>query len=233
MTVIRASPAFTSPPLAFEHAGTRTPPSIAAAGLVAWTPTPPPGFVALGVVCAPEGSGPPPLDAMRCVRRELVVAAEGVVGRACAGVGEAPLWVVNNAARTCVAGGARAARALDLRVPTGLPGEKRGASGGSSASAASSSTTTAAVYVDGFCSNVPLTGVTAAPVTMTVVDFERVWWDFKSGAKTRVSVWRPKVPRGWGSFGDVAVNRLEPPVSTVVVRVIPDRVERGASGRPR
>jgi|AntAceMinimDraft_5_1070358.scaffolds.fasta_scaffold325199_1 hypothetical protein len=65
---------------------------------------------------------------------------------------------------------------------------------------------------------------------MTVVEFERVWWDYNSGANSRLSVWRPVCPPGWASLGDVAVARLEPPVSTVVVRVGHGDRGRGRSG---
>ena len=34
------------------------------------------------------------------------------------------------------------------------------------------------------------------PATATVVEFTRVWWDFNSGAHSRLSVWRPTCPRG-------------------------------------
>ena len=124
--VVRDSPAFTAPPLRFERETFSSPD--AAPGLVAWRPIPPEGFAALGVACAPTDAGPPKLDAMRCVRVELVAAADGVRGRCAAGVGTPPLWILENRAKTCEtsADGVAAPRArLDLRVPTGLPGENR------------------------------------------------------------------------------------------------------------
>ena len=53
---------------------------------------------------------------------------------------------------------------------------------------------------------------------MTAVAFRRVWWDYNSGANSRLSVWRPICPPGWCSLGDVAVPALEPPASTLLVR---------------
>ena len=52
-----------------------------------------------------------------------------------------------------------------------------------------------------------------APPTATVVEFTRVWWDFNSGAHSRLSVWRPSCPDGFVSLGDVAVAELQPPAS--------------------
>ena len=34
-----------------------------------------------------------------------------------------------------------------------------------------------------------------APTTMTVVEFERIWWDYNSGAHSHLSVWRPVCPQ--------------------------------------
>ena len=129
---IRDSPAFTAAPLSFERVVPATPNDAASSTLAVWRPVPPPGFVALGVACASADAGAPPLDALRCVRRELVAAAVGARGRAGAGEGAPALWVVENAARTCVpssahsdagGGGPLPESCLDIRVPTGLPGD--------------------------------------------------------------------------------------------------------------
>ena len=126
--VIRDSPAFTAPPVSFQVVDLPSSEAAAAAaadGLVLWRPVPPPGFVALGVVGALVGAGPPPPDALRCVRAELVSAAEGTRGRACAGVGAPPLWILDNCARTCETSAACSPElggGLDIRLPMGLPG---------------------------------------------------------------------------------------------------------------
>jgi hypothetical protein len=85
-------------------------------GLALWRPVPPRGFVALGLVATvinnnsqtevnsqtEETHSPPNADCVRCVRSELVCAAEGLRGRACAGLGDAPAWIADNCARTLV-----------------------------------------------------------------------------------------------------------------------------------
>ena len=88
--VVRDSPAFTAPPLRFERETFSSPD--AAPGLVAWRPIPPEGFAALGSGVRADGRGAAETRrAMRCVRVELVAAADGVRGRCAAGVGAPPL----------------------------------------------------------------------------------------------------------------------------------------------
>ena len=112
--MIRDSPAFTAQPVGFEPV--RIPQSAirngAVNGLALWRPVPPRGFVALGLVATVINSqtevnsqtdpSPPNADCVRCVRSELVCAAEGLRGRACAGIGDAPAWIADNCARTVV-----------------------------------------------------------------------------------------------------------------------------------
>ena len=116
--MIRDSPAFTAQPVGFEpvqisQSAIR---NGAVNGLALWRPVPPRGFVALGLVATvinnkpqtevnsqTEETHPPPnADCVRCVRSELVCAAEGLRGRACAGIGDAPAWIADNCARTVV-----------------------------------------------------------------------------------------------------------------------------------
>ena len=220
--VVRDSPAFTAPPLRFERETFSSPD--AAPGLVAWRPIPPEGFAALGVACAPTDAGPPKLDAMRCVRVELVAAADGVRGRCAAGVGAPPLWILENRAKTCEtsADGVAAPRArLDLRVPTGLPGESRTENATERAASERAASERAASESVSPQREAPSRGTPSrgtSPATMTAVAFRRVWWDYNSGANSRLSVWRPICPPGWCSLGDVAVPALEPPASTLLVR---------------
>ena len=115
--MIRDSPAFTVQPVGFEpvqisQSAIR---NGAVNGLALWRPVPPRGFVALGLVATvinnkpqtevnsqTETHPPPNADCVRCVRSELVCAAEGLRGRACAGLGDAPAWIADNCASTVV-----------------------------------------------------------------------------------------------------------------------------------
>ena len=181
--------------------------------------------------------GAPPLDALRCVRRELVAAAVGARGRAGAGEGAPPLWVVENAARTLApssdasGGGFLPEPCLDLRVPTGLPGDPASAKRpfASSRLAESGEERTSANDVrDDEKEQVPKKryGVDAK----TVVDFDRVWHSFNAGAAAGdLSGWRARCPPGWVSLGDVAVAGLEPPARTVLFRETKTSSARGGA----
>jgi hypothetical protein len=226
---IRDSPAFTAAPLSFERVSFSTPNDASSSTLAVWRPVPPPGFVALGVACSPMSEGAPPLDALRCVRRELVAAAVGARGRAGAGEGAPPLWVVENAARTLApssdasGGGPLPESCLDLRVPTGLPGDPASAKHpfASSRLAESGEERTSANDVrDDEKKQVGHRGALRYGVdAKTVVDFDRVWHSFNAGAAAGdLSVWRARRPPGWVSLGDVAVAGLEPPARTVLFR---------------
>ena len=218
--VIRDSPAFTAPPVGFEKVD-----FVSHDGPVVWRPVAPPGFVALGVVCGSIDTGVPSLDVMRCVRKELVAAAVGVAGRASAGEGAPPLWVVDNAGRTVVPSVVAvdghdtpaAPPVLDLRMPTGLLGDpasnkRRADFDGTEGDGTVGGGSEHADYVQSSQTS------TNSLFTKTVVDFDRVWWSYNSGATSECSVWRPRLPIGWHSLGDVAVNALEPPPSTVIFK---------------
>ena len=122
----------------------------------------------------------------------------------------------------------------DLRSPTGLPGEFPESGDSNGGSGATSPATNSAVFDE----SQPATSASPSlrrtsgkigsgaggnteppPVTMTVVEFTRVWWDHNSGAHSRLSVWRPVCPAGFVPVGDVAVSELQPPASTTVVRM--------------
>ena len=155
---------------------------------------------------------------------ELVAAADGVRGRCAAGVGAPPLWILENRTKTCEtsADGVAAPRArLDLRVPTGLPGESRTENATERAASERAASERAASESVSPQREAPSRGTPSrgtSPATMTAVAFRRVWWDYNSGANSRLSVWRPICPPGWCSLGDVAVPALEPPASTLLVR---------------
>ena len=240
--VIRDSSAFTASPVAFERVNApRSESAAAVVGLTLWRPVPPPGFVALGVVGALAEAGEPPKDALRCVRAELTCAAKGTRGRACAGRGDPPLWIIDNRARTCEPPGGGGGESgdpevhrvvsawRDLRVPTGLAGE-RGAILTAPDESGTANGGVGTAESGGIGSSG--TALESCPSTMTVVEFERVWWDYNSGASSRLSIWRPVCPQGWTSLGDIAVPSLEPPVSTIVVSVNEESRALGATARP-
>ena len=173
------------------------------------------------------------------MRVELACAADGVFGRVCAGVGDPPAWIVDNKARTLVAGSSLASSAssssalgpfgsfaacFDLRSPTGLPGDDV-----SGPSGASNKTDVDADETDkGRTGHSASLGRSSgrvfgasgrrafgddAPATATVVEFTRVWWDFNSGARSRLSVWRPTCPPGlspWETSPSPSCSRPRP-----------------------
>ena len=202
--------------------------------LAVWRPVPPPGFVALGVVCAQTDAGAP-LDALRCVRRELVAAAVGRARARRVGEGAPALWVVENAARTLsfsptiregLLPGPDPDAFLDIRVPTGLPGDP--ASANPPVTSPRDSETGEERRRDASPDDVDAAG--SGVDAKTVVDFHRVWHSFNAGAAAGdFSVWRARRPPGWVSLGDVAVAGLEPPARTVLFRESKRRDERDAT----
>jgi hypothetical protein len=201
--LIRDSPAFTAAPVRFEKVETL---SDVKSNLVIWRPIPPPGFVALGVACAFADAPPPPLDAMRCVRKELVCAAVGVSGRAGAGEGAPALWVVANAARTVVP--PFETSLFDLRLPTGLPGDPGSVSRrlDTDAKNATDDNTDDDMSGNANATNAsfPSSTVTHALDSKTVVDFHRVWWSFNAGAASELRYGLARFPNPGSLFTDPA-----------------------------
>ena len=154
-----------------------------------------------------------------------------------AGVGEgAPaLWVVENASRTLsfsptiregLLPGPDPDAFLDIRVPTGLPGDP--ASANPPVTSPRDSETGEERRRDASPDDVDAAG--SGVDAKTVVDFHRVWHSFNAGAAAGdFSVWRARRPPGWVSLGDVAVAGLEPPARTVMFRESKRRDERDAT----
>ena len=166
------------------------------------------------------------------------VRGEGPLARVCAGQ-DAGLWALDASAGTLGVGtpeGAPPSATLDLRVPTGLPGEQRRkpptpfedlpeaeASAEEKEKRARRAETADSLRADEESENSsdPSDGGNGGSVLETRVAavFDRVWWSYNSGAKTPLAVWRPRCPPGFASLGDVAVRALEPPASATLARV--------------
>ncbi|KAK3260914.1 hypothetical protein CYMTET_30153, partial [Cymbomonas tetramitiformis] len=121
--VIRDSGTLVSPPTGYKLAW-RSGDCTGRPGVLAWQPVAPEGFVAVGCVvsAAAMGEAPPPLDAVRCVRRELVMRGVPV---SCVAWSPAAgsVWQLNNRFGTFLAQRARCPERHDvfqLRLPLGL-----------------------------------------------------------------------------------------------------------------
>ena len=159
----------------------------------------------------------------------------GTAARVCAGP-DAGLWALDASAGTLGVGtpeGAPPSATLDLRVPTGLPGEQRRkpptpfedlpeASAEEKEKRARRAETADSLRADEESENSsdPSDGSGGSVLeTRVAAVFDRVWWSYNSGAKTPLAVWRPRCPPGFASLGDVAVRALEPPASATLARV--------------
>ncbi len=92
-------------------------------GLVLWRPVPPPGYVALGCVATSSPHEPPPLQHQACVRQEALVDARPGQCMVLCALGN--LWSVANCGATLVvashdAHAPAAPQLRDLRLPVGV-----------------------------------------------------------------------------------------------------------------
>lgn len=168
--------------------------------VVVWRPVAPDGFHALGCVVTVDDVEPP-LEAMRCVRAEVVCTA---YYGACISsrTSNAQIHIVHNSSSTFQASvdGSSPAIPMDLRNPL-LP-------------ASAQSTAVAATLQDhSLDDDASRDGLR----TLTTYDLMCVWSDADERGSRQASIWRPKAPTGYASLGDCLISGRDPPSAGVLV----------------
>jgi len=209
VTVITDADGLTKIPVRYERACALDT-STQGVRLYIWTPVAPDGYCALGCVVTCDDVQPT-LEAMRCVRAEVVCAAHY---GACVSskTSNARVHISHNSSCTfhVSVGGANPMPPVDLRRPL-LPAYSQ----------LTAVETAADELVASATSDDSLR-------TQTTYDLVCVWSDLDEHGNRQASIWHPKPPAGYVSLGDCLVAGRDPPQAGVLVA----EFEGGAVAHP-
>eukprot|EP00850_Spirogloea_muscicola_P018627 SM000173S02996 [mRNA] locus=s173:28246:52241:- [translate_table: standard] len=200
-----------------------------------WLPVPPRGYAALGCI-GQKGQQPPPINAVCCVREDLLSTATFsdcmafLPPSSTVGDKGASIWRVENSAGSFLvqANLDPPARVRARDIVASFSGQLSPVAGATEEESAPLPTSprpdpgsTSGRSLDRRSATFTSSSRQGGRQYSSTPNFERIWWDEGTTAGLagrHVSIWRPQAPAGYSILGDCAVDGYEPPSLGLVVR---------------
>ncbi|GMH39652.1 hypothetical protein BSKO_07550 [Bryopsis sp. KO-2023] len=191
-------------------------------GVTIWFPRAPKNYHALGCVASVDGK-PPPTTLCLCVHAHVLV--ESSLGECLWLKPPKSLWSVQNGPGTFLTGSESLQKpeggCFDLRSPIGIaPNALSYVSTSSLVPRSAALSTASQKCFNRFVDNRKnlLKDQTARRMTMTTVEFKKIWVDKEASGGNGAGIWRPVVPQGYAVTGDcLEYDGMAPPNGATVI----------------